>query len=136
MIATLPKPPSVNHMYGYRCFRGIVMVYITKKGREWFTNAGILLREQWHLKEPINVPIAITINLYTARFQDLDGILKCSFDVMQRCVYCGKHRCVHNLRSITNDHIVQELHVYSHKVKHITEEKITMELQIMNKKEA
>ena len=78
---TLPKPPSVNHLYGITCRSGYARKYVTSKGNAWFEEAGLLLRSQYkkkHTKE-----IDLYVKFYTIR-GDIDNIGKALLDLLQK----------------------------------------------------
>jgi Holliday junction resolvase RusA-like endonuclease len=115
MKATLPKPPSINHIYGYTCQKGFARSYITKEGREWFEEAGYKLKAQIRKKKPIEVPCEIWINLYTCRTQDVDNVLKPILDLLQK------------QGIVKNDSLFYKLDIEKHKVKK-DEERIEIEI--------
>lgn len=84
MKIKLPKPPSINHIYGYTCQRGFARSYITQEGRLWFEEAGYLLKGQLTSKKTIVEPCEVHIDLYTCRIQDIDNILKPILDLLQK----------------------------------------------------
>lgn len=114
--ATLPKPPSINHIYGYVCQKGFARSYITKEGRLWFEEAGYKLKAQMKKKVAIETPCEIWIELYTCRTQDLDNILKPILDLLQK------------QGVVKNDNQFYKLDVEKYKV---TKEEERIELQIM-----
>jgi Holliday junction resolvase RusA-like endonuclease len=115
--ARIPKPPSVNHLYAYTCRGGFARSYITKKGEDWFTEAGLLLKVQMKVREPINYQLGAVVHLYTVRMnQDVDNILKAVFDVLQKT------------HIIENDSLITRVTVEKHKVAHIDEEGVELEL--------
>lgn len=115
MIITLPKPPSVNHIYGLSSRSGKAISYITKKGKNWFEEAGWLLKSQWR-KKTITGNVGIYITLYCIR-QDIDGILKPVLDLLQK------------MRVYENDNQVDFLQIKKVKVSHKKDEKIELEIQ-------
>lgn len=80
----LPKPPSINHIYGYTSRRGFAQSYITKEGKDWFKEAEDLVHKQHKKKTPIETEIEVWIRLYTARRQDVDNILKPLLDLLTK----------------------------------------------------
>lgn len=84
MKFTLPKPPSINHIYGYTSRGGFARSFITKKGKNWFEIAGKKLEEQKVIKETIKTKVSVSINLYTAYRQDADNIVKPIMDLLQK----------------------------------------------------
>lgn len=116
MKFTCPKPPSINHIYGYTCKGGFARSYITKEGKDWFEEAGYLLKSQVKTKNPIETPCEIWIVLYTARMsQDVDNILKPILDLLQK------------QGIIKNDNLIYKLDIEKYKVK-VGEERIDVEL--------
>lgn len=104
MKVTLPKPPSINHIYGYTCQKGFARSYITQEGRLWFQEAGLLLRSQLKRKKMILTPCEIWIELYTCRVQDVDNILKPLLDLLQKN------------EVVKNDNLFYKLDIEKHKV--------------------
>ncbi len=112
--ATLPKPPSLNHIYATRVFKGHSMTYITKAGQDWFQEAGWLLKSQMKIREPLAVPLRVSIHLYTARRQDIDNIVKPIFDALTKSGV------------IEDDHHIVTLSVEKFRVPHIPEERVVV----------
>ena len=116
MEATLPKPPSVNHIYGYTSKGGYARSYITKEGRAWFQEAGILLKKQIRKRKPIESHVEVFIELHTAYFrQDVDNILKPILDLLEKN------------RIIKNDNLVIKLDVEKFKCKKV-DQKVVVEI--------
>ena len=84
MKVTLPKPPSINHIYGYSAKGGFARSYITKKGNLWFEEAGYIVKAAWGPRPPLEGPIGVEIHLFTCRRQDIDNILKPVLDLLQK----------------------------------------------------
>jgi crossover junction endodeoxyribonuclease RusA len=84
MTFTLPKPPSINHIYGYTSKGGYARSYVTKEGKVWFEEAGYAIKSQTRKRKPITSDLEISIYLYTARKQDVDNILKPILDLLQK----------------------------------------------------
>lgn len=104
MKAILPKPPSINHIYGYTCQKGFARSYITQEGRLWFQEAGLRLRSQIRRKKTIVTPCEIWIELYTCRVQDVDNVLKPILDLLQKN------------EVVKNDNLFYKLDIEKHKV--------------------
>jgi len=120
MKFTFPKPPSINHIYGYTARGGFARSYITREGQEWFRAAAVLIKEQLTNSAPfppLTVPLSATVHLYTAYRRDLDNSLKPLFDVLQKELV------------IENDVLIEEVHAYKHKVSK-EEERVEIELEI------
>ena len=108
----LPKPPSINHIYGYTSRGGFARSYITKEGKEWFEKAGKELKKQWNKRVPIKTEVEVYIELYTAYYrQDVDNILKPILDLLEKETI------------IENDSQVTMLNVQKYKCKK-TEQKV------------
>jgi Holliday junction resolvase RusA-like endonuclease len=116
MKATLPKPPSINHIYGYTCQKGFARSYITQEGRLWFQEASLRLQAQRDSKKTIETPCEIWIDLYTCRVQDVDNILKPILDLLQKNGV------------VKNDNLFYKLDVEKYKV---AKEDERIELEIM-----
>lgn len=84
MIITLPKSPSVNHLYGVSCRGGFPHWYIGAKGKAWFEEAGYIIKLAYKHKVPYEGDISLYIKFYTARTSDLDNIFKCTQDLLQK----------------------------------------------------
>lgn len=110
MIISLPKPPSTNHIYAYTNRGGFARSYITKRGKDWFFEAGLLLKSQWK-KDTIRGELSVDIHLYCIR-QDIDGIIKPILDLLQDCLV------------IENDNQVTLLQVNKIKVGHRKDERV------------
>lgn len=80
----LPKPPSINHLYGYTSKGGFARSYVTKQGKDWFENAMELVKSQTRNRKPITTELEVEINLYTARHQDVDNVSKPILDLLQK----------------------------------------------------
>lgn len=80
MIITLPKPPSVNHLYGYNRYTGAR--YVKEKGLAWFTEAGLLLRSQY--KDSHTGEVAVNIKIYYCGRYDWDNGAKATSDLLQK----------------------------------------------------
>ena len=115
MKLTLPKPPSINHIYGFTSRGGFARSYITKIGKTWFEEAGYRLKEQIPAGEPITQNLTISIELHTARRQDVDNILKPILDLLQK------------QEVIENDSQIYKLTVEKFRCK-VPDEKIVLEL--------
>lgn len=114
--AILPKPPSVNHLYGFTSRGGFARSYITKQGKQWFSDAGYLLKSQVKIAEPIQTEVAVTFWLYTCRFQDASNLEKALFDLLEE------------VQIIKNDVQIIEHHSYTKKVAHRKDEKVVIAL--------
>src|SRR5258708_19686636 len=104
MQLDLPKPPSINHIYGYTCQKGFARSYITKEGKNWFEVASLMLKTQWH-GVMVEKPCAVSIVLRTCRRQDVDNILKPILDLLQKTTV------------IKNDELIYELDINKAKVR-------------------
>lgn len=113
--AVLPKPPSINHIYGFTSRGGFARSYITKEGKNWFDEAALKLKAQIKKKKPIESDLEITIDLYTARRQDVDNIVKPILDLLQK----------NNV--VVNDSQIYRLTVEKYKCK-VIEERVEISL--------
>jgi len=96
MIFILPKPPSINHIYGYTCQKGFARSYITKEGKNWFDNAGILVKKSWDGTQ-YDQPCQVRVVLHTCRTQDVDNILKPILDLLQKSGVIKNDSLIYNL---------------------------------------
>jgi Holliday junction resolvase RusA-like endonuclease len=138
----LPKPPSTNHIYGFTSRGGFARSYITKDGVDWFDTSATILADYYSwLLEPIAENVYIKIELFTARHQDIDNIIKPILDLIagicldckgkfssRKACHCGKNRSV-----LQNDKYVTQLEVTKFKVKHVEEEKVNVLLKNVEK---
>jgi len=112
MKFTIPKPPSVNHLYG---LHGHIK-YITKKGKEWFETAGLTIREQTTIGEPL-MRCRLYVNTYIMDQSDLDNLLKATQDLLT------------HMRIIEDDKYIMEIHMQKTIVKHRKQEQLEVEIQ-------
>ncbi len=86
MKIILPKPPSINHIYGFTSQGKYARSYITKEGKAWFEEAAWKIKTQWKKKTPIETPCEIWVQLYThyINMQDADNVLKPILDSLQK----------------------------------------------------
>jgi Holliday junction resolvase RusA-like endonuclease len=84
MKIILLKPPSINHIYGYTSRGGFARSYITKEGQIWFAKAIEDITRQNRRKIPIESELEVSIDLYTARRQDVDNIIKPILDALAK----------------------------------------------------
>lgn len=110
MIFILPKPPSINHIYG----RSGNRTYITKEGKNWFEDAGELVKKSWNGSQ-FTQPCQVRVVLYTCRRQDLDNILKPLLDLLQKTGVIENDNLIDNLAACkikvakTEEHIEIEV---------------------------
>lgn len=110
---TIEIPPSVNHLYATNRWGGR---YMTAKGKDWFEKMQWKLQAGGNRNKMIVSECRVNISLYTARYRDIDNILKAVFDLLQRAQF------------VENDNLVGELFIKRHKVKKVKEEKIEFEI--------
>lgn len=123
MSVTLPRPPSINNLYGSTYSKGRIIKFVGKIGKAWFETAG------WELKRQLKYgrnqmavtdstdDVLVYITLYTCRKQDLDNIGKVILDLLV------KQQVIHD------DSQVVELHMYKEKVKTVKEERVVVGLE-------
>lgn len=138
MSLVFPKPPSLNHIYGYTSHGGFARSYITKKGKDWFKEALQIISESdyQYLKEPISDQLEIHIDLYTRRNQDIDNILKPTLDSLgSYCFLCGTKctsrtdcDCGKNMKVIVDDKNVFKLIANKHKIKSPEPERVEVSI--------
>lgn len=116
MQAILPRPISVNHVYGTTNRGGFVHRYITKKGQQWFEEAGWLIKQQIKIAKPLIVPLRLEIQAFFIR-GDIDNCLKQTLDLLQK------------MNIIENDDLIIELEVKKFRVFHRKDERIILELK-------
>ena len=115
MIITLPKPPSVNHLYKYTCRGGYARSYVSKEGLAWIEEAGWKLKSQWK-KPMITGDLSLYIKLYYCGRYDIDNGNKALFDLFTK------------MGVIEDDSQIVFLQIEKIKVKHRTDEKIEIEI--------
>jgi Holliday junction resolvase RusA-like endonuclease len=130
-----PKPPSVNHIYGFTARGGFARSYITKEGVLWFTGSSKLIGKTFK-RTTIADPVEIWIELYHKRRQDVDNVLKPILDLLSKwCVKCqgkvnrgkGCH-CGKNHTVLLDDDQVYKLNIEKHQVTKDDEEYVTVEI--------
>ena len=116
MKITLPKPPSVNHLY--RTFRrgNRVMRVVGAEGEAWFNGAGLIVKSKLKLRQPIEGDIELSADLYTCRHQDLDNICKATLDMLERAGI------------VNNDAQVTSILLHKYKVPHVADERLEVEV--------
>lgn len=80
----LPKPPSINHIYGFTSRGGFARSYITQEGKAWFEEAGYRIKKIKQNTPSFATSIEISIKLFTSRRQDIDNITKPILDILQK----------------------------------------------------
>lgn len=115
----LPKPVSINALYRTTCRNGYASIYMSRRGQEWFTEAGYILNNTYH-KKTIKTDCIVYVWLYTCRNGDIDNIGKVSLDLLQHA------------HVIENDKQVIELHLYKNRVHKVNEEKMELQIEAYN----
>lgn len=140
-MVILPKPPSINHIYGYTSRGGFARSFITKEGVNWFNDAiNILANTYKKDHEPIEAQLKFSIHLFTARDQDIDNILKPILDLFGgMCLDCyGKFssrkacKCGSKRSVIANDKQVVLLEVSKTKIKQKESQRVEIELEMIH----
>ena len=115
MKFTLPKPPSINHIYGFTSKGGFARSYITKEGKEWFENSIIEIQKQTKKKKPISTEMEVSIELHTARRQDIDNIFKPCLDLLMKAEVIEDDSLIYRITGekfkakVTEEHVVIEI---------------------------
>ena len=112
-MITIKIPPSINHLYGNSKWGG---KYVKPEGKAWFYEMQYLLQSSPIKNKIITKECALHLTLFTARYRDIDNILKAVFDVLQRA------------QVVENDNLIAELHLKRVKVKKIAQEKIEFDI--------
>lgn len=81
-IITLPKPITVNKLYRYTCRGGFPSHYTSQEGKDWFEEAGYLLKSQWKKRTPIEDEVSVYMKLYICGRYDIDNGNKALFDLL------------------------------------------------------
>lgn len=115
MNFSIPIPPSVNHLFGHTK-RGIT--YITKKGNDWFEEAGWSVKSQVGGYETLMTDCSVDIMMFTAIRRDVDNIGKATLDLI------AKH-----LRIVDNDNQIIDFRVRKFKVAHKNEERLEIQIK-------
>ena len=116
MTITLPRPPSVNHMYGRSGHR----TYITADGEAWIIEAGAMLNTQWKRNTPIESDVSFYMKLYICGRGDIDNFNKALFDLFTKC------------KVIKDDKQITFLQIEKIMVPHRVDEKVDVEIDILN----
>jgi Holliday junction resolvase RusA-like endonuclease len=135
MVVDLPKPPSINHIYGLTSSGKFARSYMTKQGVEWFKEASKKLHN-YSRRKPITDDVEVWITLYTARDQDVDNILKPILDLLGGwCFKCDSKftsrkdcKCKARWSILANDRQVYKLDVEKEKVDTKEEERVSVEV--------
>lgn len=135
MKIQIPKPPSVNHIYGLSSRGGFARSYITKEGVLWFETAAKICGKNFKRK-PIADDVEVYIELYHARKQDVDNINKPILDLLSKwCLKCQTKvdrrkgcRCGKNLVVMIDDDQVYRLTTEKHKIEKGEEERVTVDI--------
>lgn len=135
MKIQIPKPPSVNHIYGFTARGGFARSYITKDGVQWFETTAGLCGKHFRRKT-ITDPVELWVDLYHIRKQDVDNILKPILDLLSKwCVKCQTKvdrrngcRCGKNLVVLKDDDQVYRLNVEKHQIPKGEEEKVEVDI--------
>lgn len=112
MKLTIPKPPSVNNLYG---LHGHIK-YMTKRGKEWFETAGWTIREQTTIGKPL-ARCKIGVIAHIMDQSDLDNLLKATQDLLT------------HMGIIEDDKYIMDIHMQKVIVKHRKEEKLEVEIE-------
>lgn len=112
MTITLPKPPSVNHLYGRNRWGGL---YIKAEGKVWFEEAGYLLKSQWS-KKTLTGNVALYIKYFYCGRWDWDNGNKALSDLFTKM---GVYK---------DDKQVNFAQIETIRVKHRTDEKVEIEI--------
>jgi Holliday junction resolvase RusA-like endonuclease len=115
MKITLPKPPSVNHLYGRNKWGG---VYLKPAANLWIEESLWIIKRLGRF-EMITTPAVLSIDFYSQLGSDVDNILKITMDLL------AKHAKI-----IKNDNLVHELHVKKFKCKK-DEQRIELEIEVV-----
>jgi len=111
-IITLPKPPSINHMYGRSGHR----TYITDDGNAWILEAGAMLNSQWKRRTPIEDEVSFYVKLYICGRGDIDNYNKALFDLFMK------------QGVIVDDSQIMFLQIEKIMVKHRKDQKVEVEI--------
>lgn len=139
MIVTLPKPPSINHIYAYTSRGKFARSYITKRGKDWFLSASQSIKEQVGIPIPNSAIVEVSIKLYTCRMQDLDNITKPILDLLAVvCAECQEKvgrrkscKCGAKHTVLEDDSQVYKIVSEKFKVKTVSEEKVVVGVRLM-----
>ena len=103
MKLILPKPPSINHIYGLTSIGGHAHSYITSEGKAWFEEC-IFKTRMWANRNKIKLyektKLKVDIELYTNVLgQDLDNINKPTLDLLQKALVIDNDKYIFELHS-------------------------------------
>jgi len=83
-------PPSVNLLYGYRCYKNIPTKYKTARGKEYITETQKIFKQLYPThKTPFENNCSVIIRAYFGdkRKHDIDNVVKTIFDSFNGLVY-------------------------------------------------
>ncbi len=82
-------PVSANHLYINRVFKGRVIRFLTKKGKEFKRDCGVAFLERYPKHTPFKSKCKMNIKLYfpDKRKRDLDNSLKAILDSFNMLIY-------------------------------------------------
>lgn len=81
MWFNLPLPPGINQTYKTNKNAAF---YKSEKVKEWETEAGWIIKQQWKNTPAIKKNCRVYINLFLTRDRDIDSTTKLVFDLLQR----------------------------------------------------
>jgi len=114
MIITIPKPLTVNSLYGVSCRGGFAHKYITQKGKVFIEECLYLFL--LHKGEYLTGKLELKLTLYYCNRGDIDNVFKVTQDVLKKAGV------------ITDDHQIFKISGEKIKVKHKSDEKAIIEL--------
>jgi len=110
MKLSMRKPVALNRLYGRNHFGS---VYLKPEGQSWKDECIYMIRTM--CEPPMEGEVSLTVDLYTSKHQDIDGIFKILFDSIQAS------------EIIKDDYQITELTAKKYRCKK-AEEKIEFEL--------
>lgn len=121
MEVTIPLPPSVNHLYRFAVIKGRPIMYVTKKGKDWFEDCAGIVKQQTTPTMPLKGPVIVQVTLYTARMKrDIDNVNKALLDLLTKT------------NIIEDDQWVMRLEMHKIKVPKVKEEKVVLKVALLD----
>jgi Holliday junction resolvase RusA-like endonuclease len=114
MKITLPKPLTVNSLYGVSCRGGFAHKYMTEKGKVFIQECLYLLMP--YKGQFLEGKLKLYLTLFYCSRGDIDNVFKITSDVLTKSGV------------ITDDHQIYKIIGEKIKVKHKTDEKAIIEL--------
>lgn len=84
MKFVFPKPPTTNHIYGLTSRGKFARMYITKEGKDWFSEAEKIIKKTYRRKSPITTESEVFITVHTSTRRDAQAADKAILDSFEK----------------------------------------------------